>query len=585
MLVGANIENRWFQRIIIVGKSPKKLGELPTRDAETLVIMPDRRLPWADHFMESGSILVVLDELLDPSAAALAEHRAQQVCEFPGSGSVRFVFNPYYEKNNSLRWEIMNDDSILTYKRTGSGDLNGFSRTPTSLTLDPMSDLSFLSDVIDVFAAPMATVHFCHFGEEIDQMEKSDSGRSGQFMTDLVRRQYRVAFTETPFDPESLFTPTKSCSDAVDQEEGKVSIVIPLYNGAPFINRTLQSIVDQDYDNIEVIVVNDGSTDGSAELAKTFAKKIKAFTLIDQQNQGVAEARNVGLDAAVGMYVTFLDADDVLLPESIRRRVRFLESTRFRICGGLTEVIDDDDRSLNLTLGRQADCAYEDLWEMMFHISTVMGQAEVMKAQRFLDRRRCPEDWRYLLDLVSTGDRIGLCGVEPLTRYRWHNSSATQMDTMGNFDICINMMKDLPIKPREELGMSIAYGASIGVNGEKLKESYVSRVQSLCLTLAILPEEQSIPERVLDLMNRIEVSSADGVPSLFFENTLTRALLLPRQSSVLYHSILERAPDALCKLSALAKTPANKTFIGAFQDYLLDLRDEVDKAWMRAPNF
>ena len=96
----------------------------------------------------------------------------------------------------------------------------------------------------------------------------------------------------------------------------KTSVVIPCYNGARFLPFTLESLFSQTCPPDEVIVVDDGSTDDSANVA---ARTGRAVTVIRQKNQGESVARNVGLKAAHGDYLLFLDADDMLAPQSIER--------------------------------------------------------------------------------------------------------------------------------------------------------------------------------------------------------------------------------------------------------------------------
>jgi glycosyltransferase involved in cell wall biosynthesis len=105
-----------------------------------------------------------------------------------------------------------------------------------------------------------------------------------------------------------------------------VSIIIPVYNKAPFVRETLESALGQTYPNVELVLVDDGSTDGSFEILKEyFAKYPDKIQLIDQENQGVSVATNVGIAAAKGDYIQFLDADDLLSPDKIANQVKLLE--------------------------------------------------------------------------------------------------------------------------------------------------------------------------------------------------------------------------------------------------------------------
>ena len=97
-----------------------------------------------------------------------------------------------------------------------------------------------------------------------------------------------------------------------NKERELISIVIPVYNASDFIQKAIDSVVCQSYPFIELIIVNDGSTDNSLAIIKKAKKRFKFIKIINQQNQGAGEARNSGINAAKGKYLMFLDQDDFL---------------------------------------------------------------------------------------------------------------------------------------------------------------------------------------------------------------------------------------------------------------------------------
>lgn len=97
----------------------------------------------------------------------------------------------------------------------------------------------------------------------------------------------------------------------------KVSIIIPVFNGGQFLDRCLSSITNQSYKNIEIIVVNDGSTDNTKTICKNYSQSDQRIKIIHKDNEGVSIARNIGLDISTGDYVYFADADDYVLQDSI----------------------------------------------------------------------------------------------------------------------------------------------------------------------------------------------------------------------------------------------------------------------------
>ncbi|SFI09689.1 glycosyltransferase family 2 protein [Halpernia frigidisoli] len=89
-----------------------------------------------------------------------------------------------------------------------------------------------------------------------------------------------------------------------------VSIIVPIFNASAFLRRTLKSITDQTFTDFEVIMIDDGSTDDSAEICKLYVEKDKRFNYFFKSNSGVSDARNLGLNKSIGNYIAFLDADD-----------------------------------------------------------------------------------------------------------------------------------------------------------------------------------------------------------------------------------------------------------------------------------
>ncbi|MEX2564713.1 MAG: glycosyltransferase [Cyclobacteriaceae bacterium] len=109
-----------------------------------------------------------------------------------------------------------------------------------------------------------------------------------------------------------------------------VSIIIPVYNKAAFVRETLDSALGQTYPNIEVVLINDGSTDGSLAILEEYQSKFPdKIILVDQENGGVSKATNVGIQASRGAYIQFLDADDLLSPDKIENQIGLLKGKPF----------------------------------------------------------------------------------------------------------------------------------------------------------------------------------------------------------------------------------------------------------------
>lgn len=103
----------------------------------------------------------------------------------------------------------------------------------------------------------------------------------------------------------------------------KISVIIPIYNAEKYLDRCIDSVVNQTYSNIEIIMVNDGSTDSSKEICQKWKEKDNRIILVDKKNEGVSVARNIGLNMAKGMYISFIDSDDFLEKNMYEEMMRY----------------------------------------------------------------------------------------------------------------------------------------------------------------------------------------------------------------------------------------------------------------------
>lgn len=132
--------------------------------------------------------------------------------------------------------------------------------------------------------------------------------------------------------------------------EPKVSVVIPSYNKSSYISDTVQSVINQDYPDIEIIVVDNGSTDGTIQVLAELESKFQNLKFIkNESNLGPSGARNVGILASTGEYVFFLDGDDVFFPTKIRTQVRLME-TDMSLGLSLTSYLITNDHVSNIRL-------------------------------------------------------------------------------------------------------------------------------------------------------------------------------------------------------------------------------------------
>ncbi len=122
-----------------------------------------------------------------------------------------------------------------------------------------------------------------------------------------------------------------------------VSIIVPVYNAANYIENTIKMVCEQTYKDWELILVDDASRDGSTDVIENFIRNQgKRIRLIRKKtNQGAAEARNTGIDQSSGRFIAFLDADDVWMPDKLEKQVAYMEKTGAAFCFHAYEFGDE----------------------------------------------------------------------------------------------------------------------------------------------------------------------------------------------------------------------------------------------------
>ena len=117
----------------------------------------------------------------------------------------------------------------------------------------------------------------------------------------------------------------------------KVSVIIPAYNAEKYVKECLNSVLNQTYQNIEIIVINDGSKDGTKAILDEYTQAASNIVVIHTENGGVSRARNIGLDNVSGNYIMFLDADDLLVPNAVELLLQDLKNNNADIAVGLMD--------------------------------------------------------------------------------------------------------------------------------------------------------------------------------------------------------------------------------------------------------
>lgn len=210
-----------------------------------------------------------------------------------------------------------------------------------------------------------------------------------------------------------------------------VSIIVPVYNLEDYIENCLNSILNQTYSNIEILCIDDGSSDSSSEKIKSLAEKDNRIIYIYKENGGVSSARNSGLDNAKGEYIMFVDGDDYIHPQAVEIFVRCITETKSDVvCADSVKT-----KSLRIDFENIDNCKYriiqvEELYNNSDNrqFATVWSKlfcADILKSERFPLEIKYGEDTNFMLKVLSKNPKLSKIDYPLYCYYTRENSAET----------------------------------------------------------------------------------------------------------------------------------------------------------------
>ncbi|MEK7148022.1 MAG: glycosyltransferase [Patescibacteria group bacterium] len=207
-----------------------------------------------------------------------------------------------------------------------------------------------------------------------------------------------------------------------------ISVIMPVLNGEKYLAQAIESILNQTVTDFEFIIINDGSTDNTEKIIKSFNDP-RIVYLDNGKNLGLATSFNIGIDAARGKYIARMDADDVSMPERFSRQLSFLErKPHIGIVGSSIIIINEkgDRVTLHKKPTNHNEIKFSSLFSTPMYHPTVMGRAEVFKSYHYQETFSNSEDYelwsRLLFETNIKFNNI----PEPLLKYRIYPQSFTQ---------------------------------------------------------------------------------------------------------------------------------------------------------------
>lgn len=209
-------------------------------------------------------------------------------------------------------------------------------------------------------------------------------------------------------------------------KEGLVSIITPVYNGEKYISETIESVIKQTYLDWEMIVVDDGSKDGSAAIVRRYAEKESRITLLQQPNGGSASARNNGIRYANGQYIALLDSDDLWDPDFLKSQLALLKEKNTICVHGSYKRINENSEEILKAWKAKKEVTYKQM-QMTNHIACLTGLYDTSKFGKIYlkeELKSIRDDYAYWLDVVKLAG-VSYGNQDVLASYRVISSSTT----------------------------------------------------------------------------------------------------------------------------------------------------------------
>lgn len=206
-----------------------------------------------------------------------------------------------------------------------------------------------------------------------------------------------------------------------------ISVVMPCYNNGTYVGQAIESVLKQTYDNWELIIVNDGSTDNSEEVINQYAQTERRLHYIKQENRGVSAARNRGAQAAKGEFICFLDADDWLAPICIQKAVdNYQKHPDCRLFCMKCLYVDESSHYENEFVAYPG--SYRNVLVYGMSISIAIRRIEFLKVGGFDENMRSGfEDWEFNVRFLDN-DSIVIVSDIPLYNYRCYKNGTRVSD-------------------------------------------------------------------------------------------------------------------------------------------------------------
>lgn len=236
-----------------------------------------------------------------------------------------------------------------------------------------------------------------------------------------------------------------------------ISIVIPIYNVENYVEKCLNSVIRQTYNNIEIILIDDGSKDKSKEICDSYARKDKRINVIHKENRGVSSARNTGIEAAKGNYITFIDSDDYIDEDYIEKLYGLCikNNSDIVICGVKDEDCDGNivKQSKEIKVNLNKKDFLKELLNQQYFFTVCWAKfykRDIIGNIRFNENMKIAEDFDFLYRLLDNVHNVYVDTTEKMYHFLMREGSATKSgfnaDWQKEIELCQKIVDDVSSK-------------------------------------------------------------------------------------------------------------------------------------------
>lgn len=204
-----------------------------------------------------------------------------------------------------------------------------------------------------------------------------------------------------------------------------ISVILPVFNSAQYIELSIKSILNQSFNDFELIIIDDGSSDNCFEILSSYVKTDTRIHLIRRDNQGLIYTLNQAIEIAKGQYIARMDADDLALPKRLESQLEFLEGNKLHLCGSSVQLIGAAIGSWHYPHSHEG-CEVELLFGVPFAHPSVIGRSSVFKELRYSSEWSLVEDYDLWQRVWAAGFKMGNV-PETLLQYRVHRKQTSSL--------------------------------------------------------------------------------------------------------------------------------------------------------------